>query len=197
MPVVVGVLALQGGYDPHVRSLERLRVKAVKVKSWAEIDQVDALVIPGGESTTIGKLLHIHGLLEPLRAKIQDGLPVFGTCAGMILLSKKAEGMEQPLLGVLDVTVLRNAYGSQTESYEAKVELVGQKQKSMLGIFIRAPRITEVGPEVKTVALYEGVPVCVRQGNLLAASFHPELTEDLSLHRYFMAMVAETVPARR
>lgn len=186
----IGVLALQGGFDPHLRALSPLNVEAVLVRSWAEIEATDALIIPGGESTTIGKLLVLHGLMHPLQDRIRAGFPVFGTCAGLILLSKRALGREQPLLGVLDVDVSRNAYGRQTESFETSVPFVVDEQvKDLPAVFIRAPQIARVGTGVDVLAQFEDSPVCVRQGKILAASFHPELTQSPVLHDYFLSLV--------
>ncbi len=186
----VGVLGLQGGYDPHLRMLSTLGVEAHKVSTLEEIDHISGLIIPGGESTTIGKLLVLHNLLEPLRKKIQAGLCVFGTCAGLILLSHQAEGSAQPLLNVLDVDVKRNAYGRQIYSFEAQVKLQGENLPPyMAGIFIRAPQITRVGSRVRILASYEDLPVAVQQENILAASFHPELTQDTALHQAFLRLM--------
>lgn len=190
MKPVVGVLCLQGGYDSHLRMLQRLKVKSLRVLVPEDLEKVDGLIIPGGESTTIGKLLVFHNLLEPLRKKIEAGFPVFGTCAGMILLSSGVEGPEQILIGGMDYRVKRNAYGRQIESFDAKVPVdTLHPGKLVQGIFIRAPQISTLGPRVQVLAQFEDLPVLVRQGKLLAASFHPELTEDTTVHRYFLTMV--------
>jgi 5'-phosphate synthase pdxT subunit len=184
----IGVLALQGGFDPHLRMFKAMGVDAVPVRTIDEIRSRDGLVIPGGESTTIGKLFVLQGLLEPLRALLAGGFPVFGTCAGLILLSKGA-GRDQPLLEVLDVDVARNAYGRQTESFETFLPFDdGKKSQEVPAIFIRAPQIVRVGKAVATLASYEGLPVCVRQGTLLASSFHPELTGSPVVHDYFLSL---------
>lgn len=182
----IGVLALQGGYDPHVRAIESCGVKAVKVKTLDEIQSVDGLILPGGESTTIGKLLVQHGMIDELASLIQKGLPVFGTCAGLILLSQGAAGQVQPLLGVLDVTVQRNAYGRQVESFETNLDFQGKK---IPALFIRAPRIIRTGPQVQPLIRFENQDVCVRQNHILGASFHPELTESKDIHEYFLKML--------
>lgn len=182
----IGVLALQGGYDPHVRALERSGARAVKVKSLEEIGSVDGLILPGGESTTIGKLLVQHGMKDKLAELIQKGLPVFGTCAGLILLSRGTVGQTQPLLGVLDVTVQRNAYGRQVESFETNLDFQG---RVIPALFIRAPQIVTKGPHVQTLIRYENQDVCVRENQILAASFHPELTEFTDVHEYFLGMI--------
>jgi len=184
----IGVLALQGGFDPHLRVFKAMAVDAAPVRTLDEIRSRDGLVIPGGESTTIGKLLVLRGLLEPLRALIAGGFPVFGTCAGMILLSKNA-GRDQPLLEVLDIDVARNAYGRQTESFETTLPFTdGHRSFSVPAIFIRAPQVSRVGKIVTTLSTFEGFPVCVRQGSILASSFHPELTESRVLHDYFLSL---------
>ncbi|MEI8092816.1 MAG: pyridoxal 5'-phosphate synthase glutaminase subunit PdxT [Spirochaetales bacterium] len=190
--MTVGVLALQGGYDPHLRALAGLSgVTTILVRTVADLAAVDALVIPGGESTTIGKLLNLQGLTSPLLKRMAEGLPVFGTCAGMILLAVEVVGREQPLLGALDISVERNAYGRQTESFETQLSanLGGPNPQSIPAIFIRAPRIVRLGQGVTVLAEYEGSPVLVRSANVLAASFHPELTESSAVHRYFVSLV--------
>lgn len=181
----IGVLALQGGFDAHLRALRRIGVPNVPVKSIEEMREVDALIIPGGESTTIGKLLVQHGILENLRALIANGLPVFGTCAGMILLAREVKLYSQPLLGVLDICVERNAYGRQTSSFETQLEFQNSKVPA---IFIRAPKVRAAGPDVVTLIEYEGSPVLLQQGRLLAASFHPELSDSTAIHEYFIDM---------
>jgi len=186
----IGVLALQGGFDPHVRMLRALGVDAAGVRTMDEIQSRQGLVIPGGESTTIGKLLDLHRLFDPLQALLAQGFPVFGTCAGLILLAKTAVGREQKLLGTLDVDVARNAYGRQTESFEAEFPFqTAAGPVTIPAIFIRAPQIVRVGADVTVLASYEQQPVCVRQGSVLAASFHPELTEATAVHDYFVSLV--------
>jgi 5'-phosphate synthase pdxT subunit len=185
----IGVLALQGGFDPHLRVLRTLGVESGPVRTLDQILGCDGLVIPGGESTTIGKLLVLLGLMDPVKTLIEDGLPVFGTCAGLILLSKNS-GRDQPLLGVLDVDVARNAYGQQKESFETTLPFDdGTRRLEVPGVFIRAPQIVRLGPGVSTLASYEGLAVCVRQGAVLASSFHPELTSAPALHDYFLSLV--------
>ncbi len=185
----IGVLALQGGFDPHLRALRKAGADARPVKTWDEIRGRQGLVIPGGESTTIGKLLVLHGLLDSLKELLGDGFPVFGTCAGLILLSQRVVGREQPLLGVLDVDVARNAYGRQTESFETSLPFEGTEKGSVPAVFIRAPQIVRTGPGVQILSVYEDLPVCVRQKNILAAAFHPELTDSAVLHDYFLSLV--------
>ena len=189
----VGILALQGGYDPHLRMLKTLdSVQPSLVRTAEELRNIDALILPGGESTTIGKLLVLQNLLEPLRSLLTGGLPVFGTCAGMILLAKEAVGRDQPLLGVLDISVERNAYGRQVESFETSLELLWNQdtgRESVPAVFIRAPQVVRTGPGVEVLASYEEKPVLLRRGNYLVASFHPELTESSRIHSLFLSMV--------
>jgi len=187
----VGILALQGDFQKHAEALERLKVCVRQVKSQEELQSADALVIPGGESTTIGKLLVRFGLLRQLAASIEEGLPVFGTCAGLILLAGRIIGYNQPSLSVLDVAVARNAYGSQVMSFETDLSIPVLGTQPLRAVFIRAPIIKAIGPEVEVLASFEGNPVLVRQKQILAASFHPELTDDLRLHQYFLNIAEE------
>ncbi len=190
---LVGVLALQGAFIEHLAMLEQLGVSGRPVRLPAELAEVDALIIPGGESTTIGKLLVDYALLEPLRARVHAGLPVFGTCAGAIMLARDI-GREQPLLGVMDMVVERNAFGRQLQSFEADLPLEGIAGPPLRAVFIRAPVIRAVGPGVRVLArLPDGRIVAAQQGPLLATCFHPELTQDTRLHRLFL----EAIPARR
>jgi len=185
----IGVLALQGDFQKHGEHLKRLGIEPVYVRTRDDILSMDGLIIPGGESTTIGKLLVDFGLDTVLRERLDQGLPVFGTCAGMILMAKEIVGRDQFSLNILDIAVERNAYGRQIDSFEAEFEHTLPIQAPLHGVFIRAPRIAKVGPEVKVLAHFEGYPVLVQQGQHLAASFHPELTENLELHRYFLSLV--------
>lgn len=181
----VGVLALQGDVREHLRLLDDLGAKALAVKHPEQLDELDALIIPGGESTTIGKLATRFGLIDPLRETIDDGLPVYGTCAGMILLASSVTEGDQPLIGALDVVVKRNAFGRQNESFEAKLDIEGLGDP-FHAIFIRAPWIEKVGSDVEVLAEIDEHPVMVRQGRLLATSFHPELTGDDRIHRMLL-----------
>ncbi len=166
--------------------------EAVEVRLPSELARVDALIIPGGESTTIGKLLVQYRLLEPLRAAIADGLPVFGTCAGAIVLARDIGGLDQPLIGAMDLTVRRNAFGRQLQSFEADLVMPALGAASLRAVFIRAPAILSVGPDVEVLArLDSDTIVAAQQGNLLATTFHPELTDDTRLHRYFVEMARE------
>ena len=184
----VGVFGLQGDYERHRATLARIGVAAEIVVTQDRIESIDALIIPGGESTTMGKLAVTFDLLEPLKRRISAGMPVFGTCAGMILLAERIEGSEQPRIGALAVQVSRNAYGRQIASFEADVP-VTFGSGSVRGVFIRAPLITGLGPAVTVLGEFEGKPVLVRQGTILASSFHPELTEDTRIHEYFLSIV--------
>lgn len=187
----VGVLALQGDFDKHRDMFHSLGVETLPVKYAGDLDQVDGLVIPGGESTTIRRLLVRSSMWEQLQYRIEEGLPVFGTCAGLILLSRNVVPEEEGYgLGVLPITVERNAYGRQRESFEAPVSLSFDPEP-ITGVFIRAPRILDAG-EAEVIGRIDGdEPVLVRFRNVLGATFHPELTEDSRIHRYFLTMVEE------
>ena len=185
----IGVLALQGAFREHIEALHRLGVEAVEVRLPEQLEGLDGLIIPGGESTAIGKLAVTYGLQEAIRRYAEGGNPVYGTCAGMILLSRDV-GRDQPLLGVMDVRVERNAFGRQLDSFETGLEIAALGEDPFPGVFIRAPRIESVGDEVDVLAsLEDGTPVAARQDNMLVTAFHPELTDDLRFHRYFLAMV--------
>ena len=192
----VGVLAYQGDVREHLAALEAAGAEAVEVRRVDELDAVDGLVVPGGESTVIGKLAARYGLLEPLRERAAAGLPVLGTCAGMIFLARDVEGPPQDLLGVLDVRVRRNAFGRQVASFEAEVDVKGVDGGPVAGAFIRAPWVADAGPEVEVLAEVDGKVVAVRQGNLLATAFHPELTGEVRLHRWLVDLVLGTVAER-
>jgi len=189
---VVGVLSLQGDVIEHLRALRRVGAHAVQVKTAAQLDAVDALVLPGGESTTIGKLLVRFGLLAPLQARVAAGMPVLGTCAGMILLSDELDQVEeQPLVGGLHVCTRRNAFGRQQDSFDARIEVEGIDGGPLDVAFIRAPMVVAVlDPAVEVLATVDGAPVIVRQGPLWATAFHPEVTGDDRLHAAFVATVA-------
>lgn len=196
MPLpVIGVLALQGDVREHLSALERLGVTPHAVRRPAELDACDGLVIPGGESTTMAKLARIFELLEPLRKRIDSGLPVLGTCAGMIMLADRVvDGTaDQETLGGLDITVRRNAFGRQVDSFEGDVDFVGLEEP-VHGVFIRAPWVEAVGPDVEVLARVAGGEavgriVAVRQGPLMATSFHPEVGQDARIHRLFCDLV--------
>ena len=177
MIVRVGVLALQGDYREHAAVFDRLGADVVLVRTAEQLDGIDALVVPGGESTTIGRLAERFGLVEPMREAIAAGLPVLGTCAGMIFLAASTTGPDQVQLAVLDVVVERNAFGRQVESFETDLAVHGFDEP-VRAVFIRAPWIAEAGEGVEVLSEVDGHPVVVRQGNVLATSFHPELTGD-------------------
>jgi 5'-phosphate synthase pdxT subunit len=185
----IGVLALQGAFREHVEALRELGVEAVEVRLPRHLSGLDGLIIPGGESTTIGKLAAHYGLQEAITQYAQKGRPLYGTCAGMIMLSRDI-GRDQPLFGMMDIRVERNAYGRQLDSFETDIEVPALGNEPFRAVFIRAPRIESVGDDVDVLArLDDGTPVAARQGNMLVTAFHPELTSDLRFHRYFLAMV--------
>ncbi len=191
----VGVLALQGDVAEHMRALRASGATPTAVRRPDELDRVDGLIIPGGESTTIWKLIDIFGLAEPLRKRIADGMPVFGSCAGLIMLAARlpdpASG--QQTLGGIDMTVRRNAFGRQVDSFERDLDVKGIDGPPYRAVFIRAPWVDEVGPAVETLATDPGTSriVAVRQGRALATSFHPELTPDWRIHKMFVDMVRD------
>ena len=180
----IGVLALQGDFEAHARALRAVGADPFEVRTPSELASADALIIPGGESTTIRKLATNYGLLEPLRERARGGLPIFGTCAGMIACARTITDDEEPILGVVDIDVRRNAYGRQVQSFEADIDVAGVGE--MRAVFIRAPRIERVGDAVEVLATNNGEPVVVRQGQIMLAAFHPELTDDVRLHRLFV-----------
>ena len=184
----VGVLSLQGDFREHLNALTEVGADAISVKTPEALHSIDAIVIPGGESTTIGKLATRFGLIEPLRERIRDGMPAFGTCAGLIFLSAGVTEGDQPLVGALDVVVQRNAFGRQNESFETELEINGL-EKPFHAVFIRAPWVEKVGEGVNVLASVQDHPVLVRQDNVLASSFHPELTGDSRIHRMFLDLV--------
>ncbi|MEU1471420.1 pyridoxal 5'-phosphate synthase glutaminase subunit PdxT [Streptomyces sp. NPDC005761] len=188
---VIGVLALQGDVREHLIALASADALARPVRRPEELAEVDGLVIPGGESTTMSKLAALFGMLEPLRERARAGMPVYGTCAGMILLAEKILDPRsgQETIGGIDMIVRRNAFGRQNESFEAAVEVTGIDGGPVEGVFIRAPWVESVGAEAEVVAEHGGHIVAVRQGNALATSFHPELTGDHRVHAYFVDMV--------
>lgn len=191
----VGVLALQGDVREHLAALRALGADAVEVRSAPELDGVDAIVLPGGESTVVSLLLTSSGLLQPLEARLRDGLPAFGTCAGMILLGRAVvDGGGRPdagtcCLGAIDLTVRRNAFGSQARSFEAELDVAGLGGGPLQAIFIRAPVVEEAGPDVEILAAVDGRAVLARQGPVLVSAFHPELVGDLRLHELFLQEV--------
>ena len=186
----VGVLALQGDFREHILAASQCGHDAIEVRRLAELKSIDALILPGGESTTIVNLAKSFELFDAIRARIAQGLPVYGSCAGMILLADRildgAKGQET--FGGLDITVRRNAFGRQVDSFESELEFNG---KTMNAVFIRAPWVEQSGPSVEILAEAAGHPVAVRQGNLLATSFHPELTSNLEIHHYFFEEICK------
>ena len=184
----VGVLAIQGDFEAHAKALARAGAEAVLVRRAKELDDLDALILPGGESTTIAKGMERLGLYEPLRAFAASERPVLGTCAGAILLAARVENHPVPSLGLLDVTAVRNAYGTQVDSFVADVDPgAAPGLEGLRCVFIRAPRLRDPGPEVEVLARVDGEPVLIRQGHRMAATFHPELTEDPRVHRLLLA----------
>jgi 5'-phosphate synthase pdxT subunit len=189
--MTVGILALQGAFREHEQMLQRIGVPTQQVRLPEHLEKVDRLIIPGGESTTIGKLLVLYNLLEPVRQRALDGMPLWGTCAGGILMAKTiADGRAgQPNLGLLDMTARRNAFGRQIDSFEVDLSIPQIGELPLRAVFIRAPLFEEPGADVEVLAsLEDGRLVAAQQRNLLATSFHPELTQDDRLHRYFLEM---------
>lgn len=185
----IGVLALQGAFREHIEALRKLGAEAVEVRLPEHLEGVDGLIIPGGESTAIGKLAAKYGLQEAIRQYAQAGKPVYGTCAGMILLSRDV-GRDQPLLGVMDLAVERNAFGRQLDSFETELDIPALGSEPFHAIFIRAPKIESVGNGVEVLAkLPDGTPVAAQQDNMIVTAFHPELTDDLRFHEYFLNKV--------
>jgi 5'-phosphate synthase pdxT subunit len=190
---VVGVLALQGDVLEHLRALARCGARAVAVRTPEALAEVDGLILPGGESTTISKLAAAFGLLEPLRERVRAGMPAYGSCAGMIMLADKILDPRsgQETVGGIDMIVRRNAFGRQNESFEAAVEMAQVPGGPVEGVFIRAPWVESVGARAEVLAEYAGHPVAVRQDRLLATAFHPELTGDTRVHRLFAELVRD------
>ena len=193
----IGVLALQGDVREHIEALAALGIEGAEVRTLAQLDAVDGLIIPGGESTTIARLLLTFEMHEPLRDRIAAGMPVWGTCAGAILLAQRAD-LDRPTLGLMDMLAERNAYGRQVDSFEADLDIAGLDGPPLRAVFIRAPRLAEPGPGVEVLAqLDDGLIAACRQGHMLATAFHPELTTDGRLHAYFLEMTEEALTAAR
>ncbi|AGK97828.1 pyridoxal 5'-phosphate synthase glutaminase subunit PdxT [Clostridium pasteurianum] len=187
----IGILSLQGGVLEHIKHIQALQQQPVEVKKEEDLEGLAGIILPGGESTTIGKLLKDTGLLNPLREKILKGLPVWGTCAGMILLAKNIENWNDSYLKVMNISVRRNAYGRQSDSFETE-ELVEKVSANKIPlVFIRAPFITKLGESVESVYELKGNVVAARENNMLVTSFHPELTDNLDFHRYFLSICSE------
>lgn len=188
----VGVLALQGAFAEHIAVLQKLKVEAYEVRLPSELKGLNGLIIPGGESTSIGILMRTWGLVEPIKAMAKAGSPILGTCAGLILLAKKVYDLPFEALGLLDITVRRNAFGRQVDSFETELTIPALGEAPFPGVFIRAPIIEEVGEGVEVLcSLPSGIPVAVRQGKILGTAFHPELTKDPRLHAYFLNLFKE------
>lgn len=182
----VGVLSFQGGVIEHLNQIKSLGHIGIEVKKEEDLNEIDAIILPGGESTTIGKLLKITGLIEPLKEKIKNGLPTWGTCAGMILLANEIEGEETRYLQLMDIRVRRNAFGTQIDSFKTQKLIEGVSKEEIELIFIRAPYITKVGENVSILCEVDNKIVAVKQDNIMATSFHPELTDDLKFLQYFL-----------
>lgn len=192
----IGVLALQGAVAEHIRSINSAGAEGVSIKRVEQLETIDGLIIPGGESTTIGKLMRKYGFIDAIREFSASGKPLFGTCAGLIVMAKEINTGEEAHLGLMDIRVARNAFGRQRESFETELRVKGI-EKPIRAVFIRAPLILEVGEGVDVLSTYNEEIVTARQGNLLAASYHPELTDDYQLHQYFVEMVKEAALARK
>ncbi len=199
----IGILSIQGDIAENGASIQAALDELgetgtiIKVKTPEQLSKLDGLIIPGGESTVIGQLSLVNGLLKGIKEKIESGMPVFGICAGLILLSKNAKdrvvgNTDQPLLDLLDLKVERNSFGRQRDSFEAKISLEPVNISSFHGVFIRAPSISDVGSEVEVLSKFNEKIVAVKQGNILATSFHPELTHDVSLHKYFVKIIQQS-----
>jgi len=192
----IGVLALQGAVKEHIQQITLLGHDAVAVKTSGDLRGIDGLILPGGESTTIGKMLERNDLLEPIQELAQQGIPMFGTCAGLILLAKKIKDSATPHLGLMDVEVERNSFGRQVDSFEAPLSIpsIGDE---ITAVFIRAPHIVSVGEHVEILATYEERIVLARDGQFLGCSFHPELTDDTRILEFFIGMVIEFIKVPR
>ncbi|MBA2939843.1 pyridoxal 5'-phosphate synthase glutaminase subunit PdxT [Paenibacillus sp. CGMCC 1.16610] len=187
----IGVLALQGAVAEHIRGIKKAGAEGVVVKRPEQLAELDGIILPGGESTTIGKLMRTFGFIEALRQFFAAGKPIFGTCAGLIVIAKEITGQPEAHLELMDITVTRNAFGRQRESFETDLPIKGIDE-NVRAVFIRAPLIEKVGPGVEVLATYDGQIVAAQQGHLLASSFHPELTDDFRLHSYFIDMVKQS-----
>jgi 5'-phosphate synthase pdxT subunit len=187
----IGVLALQGAFREHCQRLVRYGVEAAEIRTANELDEVAGLILPGGESTTIGKLLGDWGIMDRIRQRAAQGMAIFGTCAGLILLAKTIHDSDQPRLGLMDITVRRNAFGRQVDSFEAAVIVPALGEAPFPAVFIRAPLIEKAEKNVEVLAEVKGKIVMARQDKFLATSFHPELTDDTRVHQYFINMARE------
>ena len=194
-----GVLALQGDFAEHIAVLERLGSDTVEVRLPRDLDGIDALIMPGGESTTFSYLMDLYHLREPIKEMARQGVPIWGTCAGMIMMARELTEDEPVPMGLMDIQVVRNAFGRQVDSFEADLEVQPLGPEKFTAVFIRAPVISQVGAGIRVLSrLDDGRPVAVQQGALLATSFHPELTDDVRLHRYFLSLApGESSETRR
>jgi 5'-phosphate synthase pdxT subunit len=186
--MLIGVLAIQGDFGAHRKALARLGVGAIEVRRKSDLENLDGLIIPGGESTTMLKLIEEEDMAAPIKEFARSGKPIFGTCAGAILLARDVNNPQQPSLNLIDISIERNAFGRQVDSFIAEIETT-LEGGPVEAVFIRAPRIRRVGPEVSVLARFDDEPAFVREGNILAATFHPELTNDARAHRFFVELV--------
>jgi 5'-phosphate synthase pdxT subunit len=186
----IGILALQGDFEKHADAVRAAGACALEVRENPDFEKIDGLIMPGGESTTIGKLLVRYDMAKTIQQFAAAGKPIYGTCAGAILLARNIEKYDQLRLGILDIQVLRNGYGRQIESFEADIPAPDLGEIPLRGVFIRAPIITSAGKDVRIIAEFNGSPVFVRQGKIISTTFHPELTGDLRVHRYFLSLLA-------
>ncbi|MCI0182673.1 Pyridoxal 5'-phosphate synthase subunit PdxT [Acidibacillus sp. S0AB] len=189
--VKIGVLNVQGAVSEHVDHIKRVDAEPILVKHADDLIGLHGLIIPGGESTTIGKLIRKYGLFDPIIESAQQGMPIFGTCAGMILLAKQIEGHDEPHLALMDVVVNRNSFGRQRESFEADILIRGVSDNPFPAVFIRAPHVVNAGEQVDVLATLDEKIVAVQQGQLLASAFHPELTDDTRMHSYFKGLAIQ------
>ena len=189
----VGVLAVQGDFREHLRILRRIGVDTSEIRLPHQLEDIDAIIIPGGESTTICRLMDIYGLREPLKERIRSGMATWGTCAGMIVVADKLTDERPTPMGLMNIEVSRNAFGRQVDSFETDLEIAGLSEEPFRAVFIRAPLVRSVGDGVDVLAkLEDGTMVAVKQGHMLATSFHPELTDDTRVHRLFLDMVGDS-----
>ena len=188
----IGVLAFQGGVCEHINCVEKIGHCGVLVKTKKDLENIDGIILPGGESTTIGKLLNITGLMNPLRERIKNGLPVWGTCAGMIILAKNIEDNEKNYLNLMDITVKRNAFGTQIDSFKTLEKIECIRNTKMELVFIRAPYITHIGKDVEVICKVNDKIVAAKEKNMVVTSFHPELTSDLRFLEYFISLIKES-----
>jgi 5'-phosphate synthase pdxT subunit len=193
--MILGILGIQGDFGAHKSMAESLGVKTLIVRTPEDFEKIDGLVIPGGETTAITKLLSRYNLIKPVKKFHREGKPIFGTCAGMVLLAKKIDNhLEQFSFGFMDISVKRNAYGRQIDSFEEDIVIPALGKKPFHGVFIRAPKISKIGKNVESMAKHGSDHILVREGNVLAGSFHPELTEDVRIYEYFLEMVKKSKP---